>query len=393
MITWFSFLLALALLLVIARKSLWIGLFAGAITIGLFNLPVNALFKGVYGTLTDIPILLLAISVGTIPIIGRALQTTGLLGDLVNNLQMKRKVFLVFSPAFMGLLPLPGGALLSAPMLIKAGDDISSESYVAINVWFRHILILIYPLGALLPCAKMAGLNLYSILIYIFPTFILLSVFGYIFLLRKIQGNMPKPHKTELKKILIPIFIIISAPIVHVTLTHLKIMDEISLLIGISTSLILTVLFGKMKLPDFKPIILKMKPWRFFLIIIGIFLFLNIFKDSEVSEEIAKAVFSKTFLIIIIAAFLGFVTGRIQLPVSILLPIYLTKFSASSLNPFSFAIMYSSVFIGYMLSPVHPCVSVSIEFFDTTFKKFLRKAFMPGLLSLIIIYFTAIIFL
>lgn len=393
MITWFSFLLALALLLVIARKSLWLGLFVGAITIGLFNLPVNALFKGIYRTLTDIPILLLAISVGTIPIIGRALQTTGLLGDLVNNLQMKRKVFLIFSPAFMGLLPLPGGALLSAPMLIKAGDDISSESYAAINVWFRHILILIYPLGALLPCAKMAGLNLYSILIYIFPTFILLSVFGYIFLLRKIQGNMPKPHKTDLKKILIPIFIIISAPIVHITLTHLKIMDEISLLIGISTSLILTVLFGKMKLPDFKPIILKMKPWKFFLIIIGIFLFLNIFKDSEVSEEIAKAVFSKTFLIILIAAFLGFVTGRIQLPVSILLPIYLTKFSASSLNPFSFAIMYSSVFIGYMLSPVHPCVSVSIEFFDTTFKEFLRKAFMPGLLSLIIIYLAAIIFL
>ncbi|MCK4695471.1 MAG: DUF401 family protein, partial [Candidatus Cloacimonetes bacterium] len=149
----------------------------------------------------------------------------------------------------------------------------------------------------------------------------------------------------------------------------------------------------KMKLPDFKPIILKMKPWKFFLIIIGIFLFLNIFKDSEVSEEIAKAVFSKTFLIIIIAAFLGFVTGRIQLPVSILLPIYLTKFSANSLTLFCFAIMYSSVFIGYMLSPVHPCVSVSVEFFDTTFKEFLRKAFMPGFLSLVIIYLAAIIFL
>ena len=146
MLIWLSFFLSLALLLIIARKNLWLGMFVGALILGIFNLKINLLFVEIAHTFTDVSILLLALAVGLIPIIGRALQTSGLLGNLVNNLQISRKGFLAFSPAFLGLLPLPGGALLSAPMLIKAGKDIEDETFVAINVWFRHILILIYPL-------------------------------------------------------------------------------------------------------------------------------------------------------------------------------------------------------------------------------------------------------
>ncbi len=393
MLIWLSFILSLALLLIIARKNLWLGMMVGALVLGIFNLKIGMLLAEIANTLTDISILLLALAVGLIPIIGRALQTSGLLGNLVDNLQISRKGFLAFAPAFMGLLPLPGGALLSAPMLMKAGKDIQDETFVAINVWFRHILILIYPLGAILACSKIVNLNLYTILIYLIPTFLLLSILGYIFLLKNISGKMPSPHKIDFRKLFTPIFIILSAPIIHVTLTNLnmKIMDEISLVIGIMISLILTTIFGKLKIRDFKPIILKMKPWKFFLIIIGVFLFLNVFKTSNVSDEISKIVFSMNFLIVGIAVFLGFVTGRIQLPVSILVPIFNVKFGTDTMTPLIFALMYSAVFIGYMISPVHPCVSFTLEFFETNYKNFFKKLALPGIISLIIIYLAAII--
>ena len=393
MLIWLSFILSLALLLIIARKNLWLGMMVGALVLGIFNLKIGMLLAEIANTLTDISILLLALAVGLIPIIGRALQTSGLLGNLVDNLQISRKGFLAFAPAFLGLLPLPGGALLSAPMLMKAGKDIQDETFVAINVWFRHILILIYPLGAILACSKIVNLNLYTILIYLIPTFLLLSILGYIFLLKNISGKMPSPHKIDYKKLFTPIFIILSAPIIHVTLTNLnmKIMDEISLVIGIMISLILTTIFGKLKIRDFKPIILKMKPWKFFLIIIGVFLFLNVFKTSNVSDEISKIVFSMNFLIVGIAVFLGFVTGRIQLPVSILVPIFNVKFGTDTMTPLIFALMYSAVFIGYMISPVHPCVSFTLEFFETNYKNFFKKLALPGIISLVIIYLAAII--
>lgn len=393
MLIWFSFLLALALLLLIARKNLWLALFTGALTLGIFNLSIRDLFLAITRTCLDPSILLLALAVSLIPIIGRSLQVTGLLADLVDNLQMKRRTFLGFAAAFMGLLPLPGGALLSAPMLIRAGDDIANQDYAAINVWFRHIFILIYPLGAILPCTKMAGLGLYSVLLYLVPCFLLFWFLGYFFLLRRIKGRMPNFHKPDLRKMLVPIFIILSAPILHIILTQIGLMDELALTIAIFTSLLLCFFRGRMKLSDFPAIISKMKPWKFFLIIMGIFLFLNVFSSSNVSAEIARAVFSRNFLIIFIAALLGLVTGRIQLPVSILIPIYLAKYDPATLTPLLFATMYGAVFVGYMLSPIHPCVMISIEFFDTSFKHFLQRLLLPGILSLTVIYLFALLIL
>jgi len=390
---WISFFVAIISLLIIARKNLWLGLTVGALVLGLFNLKLPILIKTIILTLTDPEVLLLATAVGTIPLIGGMLQTSGLLNDLVNNLQVKRKVFLGFSPAFMGLLPLPGGALLSAPMLRKAGDDIGGDAYAAINVWFRHILIMIYPLGSLLACSKMAQLDLYKNLIYIFPIFLIFFLIGYIFLLHRIDGKMPSPHKINYLKLIRPIIIIIAAPIVHILISRSGLKDELSLLIGIGVALTLVILIGKITFKQAISIIKIMKPWKFFLIIIGIFLFLYIFENSDISSEIAKAVFSFQFLVVVLAAFLGFVTGRIQLPVSILLPIFLSKYSTSLLTPPVFALMYSSVFVGYMISPVHPCVSISVEYFKSNFKSFVRKLILPALLCLILLYLASFFFL
>lgn len=390
---WFSFLLSLVLLLFIARKSLWLALIVGAFVLGIFNLELPVFLSLIISTITDPAILLLALAVGLIPLIGGGLQVSGLLADLVNNLQMKRQVFLGFSPALMGLLPIPGGALLSAPMLSKAGDDITPSTYTAINVWFRHILILIYPLGALLPCSKMANLNVYTIIIYLLPAFAVLFSLGYFFFLYNIRGNMPSEKKSDLRKIIPPLLIIIIAPIIHIILSNSGVMDEISLLIGISTSLILTYFIGRLQTKNIKGILTKMKPWKYFLIIIGVFLFLHIFEASNISGEISKIIISKSFLIVFIGGFLGFVTGRVQLPIFILVPIFLVKFGNSELTVLSFAIMYVAVYIGYMISPVHPCVSVSVEYFKTSYRDFAGKLFFPSIIGLGLTFLAAMLFL
>lgn len=388
---WLSFILAFSALMIIARKNLWLGMFVGALIIGILNMEFQQILQVLITTITDLPILLLALAVGFIPIIGGSLQVSGLMDDLVNNLQIKRKIFLGLSPALMGLLPIPGGALLSAPMLNKAGKDISKVDYAAINVWFRHILIMIYPLGALLACSKMADINIYQIILRVLPAFAVLFFLGYFFLLRKVDGDMPRTKKLDLKKLLIPLMIIFSAPIVHIILTHFQLMDEISLLIAVSCTLLITKFIGDLKLENYRYIFQKMKPWNFFLIIIAVFFFLHIFETSNVSTAIAKIVFSKNFLIIFIAVILGILTGRIQLPVSILIPIFIAKFGAAELTALTFSVMYVSVFIGYMISPVHPCVSVSIEYFQTDYKKFVGKFVLPSLIGLLFVYFISIL--
>jgi len=395
LLIWLGFLISLTLMIMIARKSIWLGFIVGALVLGVFNLSFKEILVQIQNTLTDPSILLLACAVGLIPLIGGALEVSGLMDDLVNNLKMRRKSFLMFGPAFLGMLPMPGGALLSAPLVLRAGLDISDDKYTAINVWFRHTLILIYPLGALLVTTKMANLNLYTAMLYLIPGFLLMVFLGYILLLRGIKGNLQNNNKSNIKKLLVPVGIILSAPIIHIIL--MSVFDppvgghEIPLLVGVLTSLILAFSFGKLNFKKIIPISIKMKPWKFFLIIIGMFLFLNIFQASNISKVIADIVFCKSFLIVGIAAFLGFVTGRVQMPFAILLPIYYSSFNVNSMTYLVFAITLFSTYMGYIISPVHPCVSVSIEFFGSTLKDFFKRTILPVAISLFVALIISIV--
>jgi hypothetical protein len=71
---------------------------------------------------------------------------------------------------------------------------------------------------------------------------------------------------------------------------------------------------------------------------------------------------------------LGIATGRVLLPASIIIPVYLTM---GSMTPVVFATVYTSIFFGYVISPVHPCVGVSLEYFSVSLKDFLRLLAVP----------------
>src|SRR6056297_2373416 len=121
-LVWISFLLAIASLLFVGRKSIWIALFLSAAIIGIMNLPAIALWEELLNTFGDLSVVFLALSVGLIPLIGGMLEETGLTDGLVKNLRIGRKWFVTLSPALLGALPMPGGALLSAPILNRGAE-------------------------------------------------------------------------------------------------------------------------------------------------------------------------------------------------------------------------------------------------------------------------------
>jgi len=393
LLLWFGFFFSLVVMIVVARKSLWMGFFVGALILGIINLKPITIIQQFKGTIFDVSILLLGISVGVIALIGGVLEESGLMEGLFKNLRLKRKLFLMFGPAFLGMLPMPGGALLSAPLVLRAGDDISDKQYTAINVWFRHALILIYPLGALLSTSKMADLYLYRALLYLIPGFIIMILLGWVFLLRGIDGNLPTQKHLDMKALLTPIGIILAAPLIHLLLMIIfpDIITEIPLIIGVSCSLTLAMILGNMPIRNIVLVFKKMKPLKYFLLIIGMFFFLNVFRASNMSDIIAQAAISKSFTIVIIAAFLGFVTGRVQMPFAIVLPIFYARYGIDAMSYLLFAIMFFSTYMGYIISPIHPCVSVSLEFFGSDLKGFYKKLFWPFFISLATAYIIALI--
>jgi hypothetical protein len=158
---------------------------------------------------------------------------------------------------------------------------------------------------------------------------------------------------------------------------------EIFLSIALIFSIGLALRFGKMKISNIKNISKRMKIWRFPLIIFAMFLFLEVFKLSGADNEIASLDLS-VFLLILIGFFLGFATGRIQLPISILIPIYLAQNAIIPMPLLDFIFIYVSISLGYLITPIHPCVTYSTDYFETDFKKVVKILAKPIFISFII---------
>ncbi len=383
MLSWIGFIISLIVILIVARKNLPLALLCGAIILGLFTLPLVSILDEIIHTFTDLSIIFLALAMGVIPMIGGVMKASGQMDDLVNNLRIGRKGLMALSPAIMGLLPMPGGALLSAPILEKGGEGVADDLKSVINNWFRHLFVMIYPLSsALIASAKISNLNLYTAALSLLPVFAFALFLGYIFFIRKVHGNIIYSSSFSLKKLLIPLCIILIAPFLDFILKkifafHVK---EIATLIGVSTAFILSWRLSRTKL-NLKEISKKMKPWNFSLIILGMFIFLHIFQSSNVADLIASIPLPPATLCVVAGFILGFATGRVLLPASIILPVYL---ATSAISPFAFAIIYTSIFFGYIISPVHPCVCVTIEYFNVPLKKFFKLLAAPTFIIFVI---------
>ncbi len=387
--TWIGFVISLVIILLISKRNLAVALISGSIALGVFTLPLDLVLDRTIYTLTDSSIVLLAFAMGLIPILGGIMTDNGLIESLISNLRISRKYLLVSAAALMGLLPMPGGALLSAPILDKGGDGVSPELNSAINNWFRHLFILIYPLGpALIASAKIVNLDVYDVIPYLFPGAILAFILGYIFFLRHVKGYVHHTAVFSFSGLMTPLFVIVAAPVVDFTLKRMLSIGTLATLIGVCVSLGLSIMLGRDKI-RIKSIIKRMKPWNFALIIIGMFLYLHIFQETSIGAMISTMPLPPLILAVTAGFLLGLATGRVQLPASIIFPIYLA--SITIVSPVVFALIYVAIYFGYVISPVHPCLIVTCEYFKIGVKDLMLKLAIPTLIVFAIVLFIAIL--
>jgi len=385
MFLWLGFSLAIVLLLVVSRRNLALGMGIATVVLAIFTHSFGSFGTALWETISDPSVLLLALVVGVIPLIGGVMEASGQMDRLVANLRIGIRPFLALGPGLLGMLPMPGGALLSAPLIERGASHAPADIKAAANVWFRHVLLLIYPLGpALIASAKIAELEVYSAIPYLIPAFLLTLGLGYVFLLRRVSGKLTQMGVFSLIGLMVPLLIILVAPILDLVLKRATTLPytEIGTVAGVLLSLSIGIIIGKIRLPQFGRIALKARPWKYMLIIVAMFAFLNVFTTSGVPERIGAMSLPPVVLCVVIGALLGLITGRIQAPMSIVVPIYVTTYGAMSAP--AFAVTYFAIFLGYILTPIHPCISVSLEYFKTSLGDFISRLAIPTVTALLI---------
>jgi integral membrane protein (TIGR00529 family) len=310
---------------------------------------------------------------------------------------------LILIPATIGLVPMPGGALFSAPMVGQAvkEDSWPSAWKAAVNYWFRHILEYWWPLYPVV----IVTLSIFTIESWQFMAvqmpFTLISIAaGYFFLLRNhSQALQFQPAYTTDNSTLFPVLL----PILLIVLSTLLLPPLYSLLFPgttAATSKLLSMLTGllagllllnsSMKQTDGQRLfrfLFTLKTGNVLLTLGGVMIFQALLETSGLLPQAARQLTETQVPLPVIIGFLPFLAGLVTgiaigyagtaFPLIVgLMAVEGTEFTPISTLVLAFTMGYT----GMMLSPVHLCFVLTREYFAAPYVKVLLYL-MPCVLT------------
>jgi integral membrane protein (TIGR00529 family) len=400
------------------RYYFGLSLILGSIIVGVFSLQVI--------TLIDIPKAFVqaiiynfktnTIETGTIELallmtlifmLAKCMQETGAIKKLIENL---RSIFtkggtLGIIPAVYGLMPVPGGALFSAPTIDEEGNkfklDKNQKNFL--NVWFRHIWFPIYPISSamiLITSVKFANFDISLIILANVPAFITSILIGYFYLKRFLKNA---PVQKEIEKKDYSGLIYLTPPIlplfVYGFLQIFGISQIRSFLIGVISSIILVFYITDKTKIEYIQILKRSITFNLALAIFGIMIFREIFQVSQANIVLRDLILESNVpiiaMVVIIPLVLGVLTGynlgAVALSYPILAPFFPTDINFITLVGFSSLIFISSL-VGYLISPIHLCNVVSSDYLKTDTTRMYRM-YIPAAIVMLSIQVIVIAFI
>jgi hypothetical protein len=415
-----------SLILVLIRHKYQLGtaLLAGSFLLGFWcQMSPGEIVRSIGTTMLDLKTILLSAVVVLILILSRSLDTFDQMKRLLTSFQglvRNAKFNLVLFPALIGLLPMPGGAIFSAPMVDELGNDhqLDPETKSLINYWFRHVWEFAWPLypGVLL-ASSMASVSVWAFVSRSFPLTLISISAGYIFLLRNIPSS-PLVKTKKMKKTQFQAFLKEMIPIVFVLVGALSgsaciawLQRYIPELAGIPTELplILSLIFSILYVwvvneasgPAIRSILLNKALLKMIYMITAIYIFKEILVASraviDLSTFLADQHIPLVLVILLIPFIVGSIGGIAVAFVGTTFPVLLSLLQVLRIEPhaiLSYLVLgFCAGFVGVMVSPLHVCLVFTQEYFKSDFRMLYQRLWKPLTVLMLggIIYFSFLV--
>lgn len=430
-------LLVFACMLILLRKkaALWQVIGVGSALLALLTwTPFERWSAAPLETLRSAEFLLMEIMIFGLLLLsgvqGAGGQNRRLVAALDGYLRRPRLRLITF-PALVGLLPMPGGALFSCPMLEEAarGMNLDGRRKTLINYWFRHIWEPAWPLypGYALVCALL-NLPLHGLLLYTFPLVLFFLLTGWFFYLRgpefrsvpsssmrhanpadsvahpaplSVPGSpvsaldRAAPSRATVPDVLreaMPLLVILAgAALFSLLLPRLApVLPAQAAFVAALACALACALFqarGRLEKP-LGAIAFNRNTLNMLLLIYMVFLFKNIIGLSGIVEEMSRLggnIALVYALFILLPLFCGMLTGVMVGYVGASFPILLGLLAESGLTAHSVPLIIMAVAagnLGQMITPLHVCLAVTCEYFKTQYVDIWRDLLLPLLAQL-----------
>ena len=343
------------------------------------NKPLSQTTGFLFVTLTALVIL--------VNVLGAAMKETGVSQRLVPALQglfRSRRFALSAIPLMMGMLPTPGGIMLSAPMVRDLGDHIGVERtrLAAINFFFRHQWETIWPLFPAVPLIQsMFGISAFVLISHNIAIMLSGTLGGVIFLL---LSGIPPRNKESLSngRFAENLWNFVHAfwPIALVAILFAAV--NLPPAVGLLLAIFIFLVFHKVSLNRLRGIFKSGIEIDFAFLIFGALLFkLNLEAGQAISavvQFLSEMNVPKYFVIFFLPMLVGFLTGVTMPTVAITFPFIAPFIGTGQQAKVGLeTLAFSGLVCGLLITPVHLCLALSASYFETPLTRIVLRLLGP----------------
>jgi hypothetical protein len=378
----------LIMVIVLLRMKVKLGLvmLSGAILMSLFGrlLPITVINTMVVSITNPETIKLMLIIIG-ITSLGHLLKVTGRLNEIIINLRnviSDVRILIALIPALVGLLAVPGGAIMSAPLIEQMGDEVglNRDSLATANIIFRHIYTYTFPMSTgMVLISSISGVNPLEFLKFNIPIMIIAMPLAFYYIFWRIKPIKINENRTEPKMVLklvislLPFIIIITMGLVF------KIYFPLAIFAGILYVIVfnrrntgyLIAIKGRLIMA------IKGVKWEVVLAIAGLMFFKDIVAATGFLNEISSSLVATgipiSVLAIIFPFIMGIIMGNNSAALGLSAPLFLSIIP-SGINPIPY---YTLIHIvsstAYIISPFHLCLLLTIDYYKASYFNVLKQ--------------------
>lgn len=335
----------------------------------------------------------LVLIVGLILVLSRIMDGAGQMQRLVDRFtRLTRDPRTVGSvmTAMIGLLPMPGGALFSAPLVETSlsGQNVSGEQKTLLNYWFRHIWEYWWPLypGVVLAVALLK-VETWLYMLFMAPLTLISVLAGVVFILKpmgnvKVNGSGTRSW-VALKNFLwemMPILVVILVIGLTGAFTaamgwfgiRMKVSGAVSILPGLLAAIVWVCAVNRVPRMKVRSAFLDRTMLPMLFLVLTIMVFQGTLTESQAVVKIRDELTTYHVPLVLVIALMpllsGLITGLAVGFVGVSFPLVIPMFGTTSLYDYMScaALAYTFGYMGMMLSPIHLCFLVTKDFYKAS---------------------------
>jgi uncharacterized protein len=353
----------------------------------LFRISTDGLLNGVVEAFLSSENLKLVLALELVLLFSAVLKEYGALQRAIsalNGLIRDTRFTVAMIPAIIGLLPVVGGAMLSAPLVAEASDELKlpPERRTFLNFWFRHVWEYSLPtFPAVFLTAGITGVPIPELAAAGIPLTLAAIAAGVIFGFRGVRLSPRSKVEASLRQTMKQMADFIWSLLPFLLVITLTIGLDIHLVYPLACVTAAVILLHRMPLSSLLQLMRRHLSIDLAFLIWGIMLFKEILLATQamthIAAELAEMGIPALALVVFLPAVIAFITGYTTAFVGLSFPVLLPFIQPGGLTPYYVILALASGICAHLLSPMHACLVMTIQYYEAGMGKTYRLLFLP----------------